>query len=62
MKKYGKIFPKDLSEFNLAILFAEDQTDSSRIFQGVIDFNSFHIVLERLTECQQEVEEILLIR
>ena len=59
--KYWRVFSKDLSNFNLAILFAKDLSDEARIFQGMFDNDTFHILWERLIEGKQTWDEILLI-
>ena len=57
--KYWRIFSKDISEFNLVMLFAKDLTDETRIFQGLFDAYTFAILKEGLSEGKQPWDEIL---
>jgi len=57
--KYWRMFSKNISEFNMVMLFAEDLTDESRIFMGLFDAHTFAILKERLSERKQPWDEIL---
>ena len=59
---YWRVFSKYLSEYQLIILFAEDLMDSDRIFQVMLDMNTFTILQARLQEGKQPWDEILLIK
>ncbi len=59
--KHWRIISKNITGFELVMLFAEDLTDESRIFMGLFDPHTFEILKERLSEGKQFWDEILLI-